>query len=383
MIYRHLASQIAESLLHDGKIVILYGPRQTGKTTLVRSILDQMQLSVLAINADERRYHGPFSYRDFRKMKEVVDEREVLFIDEAQQIDDIGINLKILHDGDPGLKIIVTGSSSFDLANRTQEPLTGRTRTFRLFPVSVSELRQHLTPFEIRQNLDEYLLYGMYPEVLTMPDSNRKKEHLIELSRAYLYKDVLSLANIRNSDKIHKLLQLIALQVGSGVSINKLANALDLSHDTIVHYLDLLEKSFVLFRHPAYSKNLSKEISKMDKIYFYDTGIRNAILENFTSLDLRLDRGALWENFIIAERLKMNVYHNRFVRSYYWRVYTGAEIDLVEESEGMLSAFEIKANDKWSAVPKSWQENYPHAAFQTVNMENWLDWLLTPSAGSG
>jgi uncharacterized protein len=220
---------------------------------LVRSILDQIELSVLAINADEQRYHVPFSSRDFRKMKEVVDDREVLFIDEAQQIDDIGINLKILHDGDPRLKIIVTGSSSFDLANRTQEPLTGRTRTFRLFPVSVSELRQHLTPFEIRQNLNEYLLYGMYPEVLTIPDLNRKKEHLIELSRAYLYKDVLNLANIRNSDKIHKLLQLIALQVGSGVSINKLANALDLSHDTIVHYLDLLEKSFVLFRHPAYT----------------------------------------------------------------------------------------------------------------------------------
>jgi len=333
----------------------------------------------LEINADELKYHGPFSSRNRISMEEVVGENEILFIDEAQKIPEIGINLKILHDARPDLTIVVTGSSSFDLANSMQEPLTGRTRTFRLYPISVGELLRQMTKFEIRGQVENYLLFGMYPEVLTIADIRRKREHLMELSRAYLYKDILSLANIRNSDKIHRLLQLLALQVGSGVSVNKLANALDLSHETVNHYIDLLEKSFVLYRLSGYSNNLSKEVSKMDKIYFYDTGIRNAILENFSALSLRTDKGALWENFIISERIKMHSYARNHVRSFYWRVYTGAEVDLVEAYDGKLLGYEIKASTKIAKAPKSWSTAYPDSEFHTINMDNWIENCTSPN----
>ncbi len=375
MIDRQIHGKLRTSLLDDGKIIILYGPRQTGKTTLVRAVLDGIQLKKMSINADERKYHQPFSQSDLAAMNEVIGDAELLFIDEAQQIPEIGINLKILHDQRRDLKIIATGSSSFDLANRTQESLTGRTRTYRLLPIAINELRESTTDFELKQHIDQYLLYGMYPEVLTMTGSTRKIEHLVELTTAYLYKDVLSFTAIKHSDKVHKLLQLIALQIGSSVSINKLANALDISHETVSHYLDLLEKSFVIFRRPAYSKNLHKEISKMDKIYFYDTGIRNALLENFTSLDLRTDKGVLWENFIVAERLKKHTYQNKLIRSYYWRVYTGAEIDLIEEENGALSAFEIKSNEKRVTAPQSWKEGYPGTPIHTINRNNWLNYV--------
>jgi predicted AAA+ superfamily ATPase len=296
-------------------------------------------------------------------------------IDEAQNIQDIGINIKILHDANPSLKIILTGSSSFELANQTSEPLTGRKRTFTLFPISIGELAKQLTGFDIKQKLDEYLRFGLYPDILNTNNVEEKKIRLKELSSSYLYKDVLQLSNIRNSQKIFKLLQLLALQIGSTVSVNKLGNSLNMSNDTVERYIDLLEKSYVIFRRTGFSRNLSKEISKMDKIYFYDLGIRNAILDNFNTIDLRSDAGALWENFIIAERLKHNFYSENEKRSYFWRTYTGAEIDMIEETEGKLFAFEIKFNNKTVKAPKTWEETYNSGEFHTINKDNFLQFI--------
>lgn len=375
MIKRIIQEAIQTQLETDNKVVILYGARQVGKTTLVNTILAGKGYDIVKINADEVKYHDVFTSRDLRKMEELVGNKEVLVVDEAQNIHDIGINIKILHDAKPLLKIILTGSSSFELANKTAEPLTGRKRTFTLFPVSIGELAVKLTGFEIKERLSEYLRFGLYPDILNAETVEEKKVRLKELSTSYLYKDVLQLSNIRNSQKIYKLLQLLALQIGSTVSINKLGNSLNMSNDTVERYIDLLEKSYVIYRRTGFSRNLSKEISKMDKIYFYDLGIRNAILDNFSNIDLRQDAGALWENFIMSERIKYNTYSNNDRKSYFWRTYTGAEIDMIEETEGKLLAFEIKYNSKTVKAPKTWKDTYKNSEFQTINKENFLQFI--------
>ena len=376
LIRRIVQKAIENQLDTNNKVIILYGARQVGKTTLVDTILKDRIIKTVKINADEVRYHDVFTSRDLRKMEELVGNNDLLFIDEAQNIQDIGINIKILHDANPMLKIILTGSSSFELANQTSEPLTGRKRTFTLFPISIGELSGQLTGFEIKQKLDEYLRFGLYPDILNTDNIEDKKIRLKELSSSYLYKDVLQLTNIRNSQKIYKLLQLLALQIGSTVSINKLGNSLNTSNDTVERYIDLLEKSYVIFRRSGFSRNLSKEISKMDKIYFYDLGIRNAILDNFATIELRQDSGAMWENFIMAERLKCNNYSNNDKRSYFWRTYTGAEIDMIEEADGKLFAFEIKYNNKTAKTPKTWKETYNDSEFHTINKDNFLEFIV-------
>jgi len=376
MIGRTLETELKDALLLSGKIIVLFGPRQVGKTTLIEKILSESKLTFLQINADEQKYANAFGKADLRSMLEVIDGRQILFIDEAQNIPDIGLNLKILFDTRKDLKIIISGSSSLDLAGKIKEPPTGRTRTYQLFPVSLRELRTLQTVFDLKERLPEFLVYGMYPEVLTIQRKEEKSKHLDELASSYLYKDVLRLNNIRYSDKLYKLLQLLALQTGSLVSVVKIANALDLSSETVSNYIDLLEKSFVLFRRTGYSRNKAKEISKMDKIYFYDNGIRNALLQNFTPWELRNDKGALWENFVINERMKNNIYDKKLVRSYFWRTYNGTEIDIVEEENGKLSAFELKANNKITGIPPSWMQDYPDSSFQVINLENWTDFLL-------
>lgn len=309
-------------------------------------------------------------------MKLLVEGYDLLFIDEAQRIPDVGLNLKILHDGLPDLKIVVTGSSSFELANRTKEPLTGRTWTYTLFPISTGELRQLYNPFELRQLLVQQLVFGSYPEVFGLPNQQEKIGYLNELSASYLYRDVLEMANIRYADKLRKLLQLLAFQVGSEVSLSELGNALQLSKDTVATYLDLLEKAFVIIRLSGFSRNLRKEVVKMDKIYFYDLGIRNALINNFNSLDLRDDVGALWENFLVIERLKRNAYTGHYANSYFWRTYTGAELDYVEEANGQLLGYEFKFKQTARRAPTTWLETYPEAVFASINMDNYLDFVL-------
>jgi len=376
MIRRILSEEITRSLQEDHKIIVLYGARQVGKSTLIENVLDDLKSKVVTANGDELIYHEVFSSRNLSLMKDFVDGADVLYLDEAQRIKNVGINLKILHDALPALKIIITGSSSLDLASDVKEPLTGRTQSHILYPISLEELRTQYSRFELRQELDQYLCYGMYPEILMTTGGKQKIQRLRELASSYLYKDILMLTNIRNSDKLFKLLQLLAYQIGQPVSVHELARTLGLSSETVNHYIDLMEKSFVVFRLSGYSNNPRKEVSKMNKIYFYDLGIRNTLIDNFQSLDIRPDKGAVFENFFIMEKIKRSSYTNDYARHYFWRTYGGAEIDFIESRDNQLHGYEIKANRKSKNPPKSWIENYENSTFYSVHLENYLDFIL-------
>jgi predicted AAA+ superfamily ATPase len=270
MIPRLIEKQIIDRILHTKKSVVLYGPRQVGKTTLAKSIVKQLGLKTLSINADEKKYHEVLSSQDLDTIDRLISGFQLLFIDEAQRIENIGINLKIIIDNHPEMRILATGSSSFDLSNKVSEPLTGRVWTYNLFPISCEELLTTETEFDFHQNLENYLLYGSYPEVFSYQKTSDQIAYLEEIASSYLYKDILEYADIKYADKISKLLKLVALQIGNEVSLSELGNALEISKETVNRYLDLLEKSFVVFRLSGFSRNLRKEVTKMDKIYFYD-----------------------------------------------------------------------------------------------------------------
>jgi hypothetical protein len=297
----------------------------------------------------------------------------LLIIDEAQRVPDIGLVLKILYDELPQLKVIATGSSSFDLANKTAEPLTGRKQVFHLLPFSLVEISSGLNSYEIDQRLEEILIYGLYPEVYTS-SANQKNAVLEEICESYLFKDVLQLTTIKYTAKIRDLLRLLAFQVGQQVSVHELTQKLGLNRETVERYIDLLEKAFVIFRLPAYSRNLRNEVSKMDKIFFYDTGIRNSLIDNYKPLNQRIDIGNLWENFVVAERRKQILYQRINVQSYFWRTYSGAEIDYVEEGENGLIGYEIKMEKDKVRIPKAWQDEYG-GNFKLINRGNYIGWL--------
>jgi len=375
MIDRALYNRLKQSLIHSNKVILLYGARQTGKTTLVSQIIKDLPFRSLSVNADEIRYHDVLSSRDLNKIKMLTEGYDLLFMDEAQRIDDIGINLKILHDNLPDLKIIATGSSSLELANRTREPLTGRLESYALHPVAWLELLDQHSQFELRSRLEEFMIYGSYPEIFSIPNAQNKQQHLLELCSSYLYKDVLELSNIRHSRKLADLLRLLAFQIGSQVSLSELGVSLQMSKETIASYIDLLEKSFILIRLRGFSRNLRKEITKMDKLYFSDLGIRNALINNFNSIKMRNDHGQLWENFLVTERIKYQSYSGLFSNNFFWRTYTGAEIDWIEERQGKLYAYEFKYGNKTIKMPPSWKENYPDSEYETVNLENYLNFI--------
>lgn len=362
-------------LLKQGKIIVLYGARQVGKTSLVEDILKDITQRILKLNGDEEKTSTLFSSRDLKKMKNVVSGYDVLFIDEAQKIENIGLNLKILHDDQPQLRIIVTGSSSFELASSIHEPLTGRAWTYHLHPIAICELINQWNSYELTEQLTDYLVFGTYPELFSLKEVSDRQEYLHSLARDYLYKDVLEIEGIRSSQKIRKLLQLLAFQTGSEVSLTELARQLEIHKKTVERYIDLLEKFFVIFTLTGFSRNLRKEISQKPKIYFCDLGIRNALINNFNSLEDRNDVGMLWENFVIAERLKYNTYHKKFVSSYFWRTYTGAELDYVEEQKGKLYGYEIKWK-KVSKAPSAWLENYK-SHFKSINKDNFLKFICS------
>ncbi len=376
IIPRKLENILRKRILHSGKIVVLYGARQVGKTTLVKNLLNKLKIKTLEVNADEQRYLDVLSSRDSRKLQEFTEGYSLLFLDEAQRIPEIGINLKILADTCKGLKIIATGSSSLELAGRISEPLTGRKWTFNLFPIAQTELRSMRNRYELKQELEDRLVWGSYPEIFRLKSSMLKEAYLREISSDYLYRDLLMLSEIRNSDKLRRLLKLLAFQIGSEVSLHEVGQQLEMTKETVHRYIDLLEKTFVLFSLGGFNRNLRKEITKMKKYYFYDLGIRNVLIDNFKSPSERNDFGQLWENFLIVERLKRNAYRERPCSQYFWRTYTGAEIDYVEEGADGLNGFEIKSGKKKTRPPETWLKEYPQATWQEVGTHNWLNFVL-------
>ncbi len=372
---RQITNHVLTDVMQSGKIVLIYGPRQAGKTTLSKIILEKTGLKALSANADQLKYADILSSRNLAKLKALVHGYDVLFIDEGQRIKDIGLNLKILHDEIPGLKVLVTGSSSFLLSSRVTESLTGRKKVYTLLPVSMGELAQTHNRFELNDQLEERLIYGQYPEVIKLAGYDEKEEYLREISTSYLFKDILELENIKHPFKIRDLLRLLAYQVGSQVSLYELGQQLGLNRETVERYLFLLEQSFVIFRLSAFSRNKRKEISKSQKFYFYDNGIRNILIDDLHSLAMRNDTGALWENFILSERLKKLLYERKYVNRYFWRTYSGSEIDYVEESGDRLQAFEIKYGKTKVKPPKNWLQHYGND-FQVINKENYFDFIL-------
>lgn len=375
LIERELEKILKKELLESKKIVILYGARQTGKTTISNQVLGKIKGKILKVNADEQRYIDILSSRNFQKMELLIGGYDILFIDEAQRIPDIGINLKIIHDNKPDLKIMVTGSSSFGLANKVKEPLTGRTIIHTLYPISIKELNSYNSLFDIHNRLEEFLLYGMYPGILLLKSGMNKEKYLRELSSSYLYKDIFELSSIRNTSLLRDLLRLLALQIGNEVSLNEIASNLKISQETVNSYISLLEQAFIVFRLNGFSRNLRKEISKRDKIYFWDLGVRNTLINNFFSITMRTDVGAMWENFIIAERLKFLSNNSIYASSYFWRTYTGAELDYVEEQGSSLYAYEIKFKKAIKKAPQTWIENYGDD-FKNITPENFWEFLV-------
>lgn len=375
LIPRLITKQVLKDLIQSDKIILIYGPRQAGKTTLSKLIIEKTGLKTLMVNADQSKYIDILSSRDLSKLKSLVHGYEILFIDEGQRIPDIGINLKILHDEIPQLKVLVTGSSSFLLSDRVTESLTGRKKVYTLLPISMGELSELHNRFELDDQLEERLIYGQYPEVIKLTGYHEKEDYLREIASSYIYKDILELENIRYPFKIRDLLRLLAFQAGSQVSLHELGHQLGLNRETVERYLYLLEQSFVIFRLSAFSRNLRKEISKSQKFYFYDNGIRNVILDNLLPPEKRNDTGALWENFVLSERKKKLLYEKKYTNNYFWRTYTGSEIDYIEETQGKYFAFEIKSGKKKTKIPKTWQEQYGND-FQVINKENYLDFII-------
>jgi len=362
--------------LQPNKVLLIYGPRRSGKTTLLQSFLSQAKMKTKLVSGDDIRTQNILSSQDFRQILGFVEGYNLLAIDEAQEIPNIGMGLKILVDQAPGIQIIATGSSSFELAGQVGEPLTGRKRTLTLFPISQSELLSLHNRFELNENLEEYLVFGSYPEVILAPTRADKMAVITEIANAYLLKDILAHDRVKSSRTLADLLKLLAFQVGNEVSFSELANNLNVDLKTVQRYLDLLEKAFVIYRLSGFSRNLRQEVTNKSKYYFYDNGIRNALIAQFNGLDQRNDLGQLWENFIFMERLKLRTYHPIYANVYFWRTYDQREIDLIEEREGKLFGYEAKwSSKKGSRPPKLWLETYPESDYQVVNPGNYLDFI--------
>lgn len=337
----------------------------------MKQVLDFPNDTVLWLNCDNPDDRLSLQEATISSLKALIDVYKLVVIDEAQRVMNIGLTLKILADEFPEVQVIASGSSALDLANSIKEPLTGRKREFQLYPISTEELCKHTSAREEQRLLEQRMLFGFYPEVINHPTD--AQEALQEISSSYLYKDILSLEEVRKPAILQKLLLALALQVGSEVTFNDLGNTVGIDKETAEKYLDLLEKAFVIFRLNSFSRNMRREIKKSRKIYFWDNGVRNAIINNFNSLDLRTDKGALWENFLISERMKYLSYHHIHSNVYFWRTTTGKEIDWLEEREGKLFAFEAKWNPaRRSSMPLGFEEAYPGTEFQVIHPENYL-----------
>ena len=374
MIARRLKHIITDEL-NRGKVIVILGARQIGKTTL----LDEISANtgrLLILNCDNYDDVQKIENRTSTELKNLIEPYEIVLIDEAQRVIDIGLTLKKI--GDLKLrstKVIVTGSSSLDIANRVNEPATGRLIEHKMFPLSLSELALHSSRRDEERMLAQRMIYGMYPEVIT--DAPHAKQLLSELSNNYLYKDILSYKGIKKPEVLRKLLQALALQMGSEVSYNELSGLVGIDRETVENYIDLLEKCFVIFRLSSLSRNQRNEIKKGKKVYFYDNGIRNAIISNFAPLELRSDIGMLWENFMISERVKRNNYTGCYANMYFWRTHDQKEIDLIEEEDGIMRTFEFKWNAKSKAkMPQDFATAYPNNTFTVVTPESFWDFVV-------
>ncbi len=369
--------QDLNTLLKPGKALVIYGPRRVGKTTLLESFLSKTKLKYKLDSGDNIRTQNILSSQDFKQILGYAEGYELIALDEAQQIPNIGMGLKIIVDQMPGIKVIATGSSSFDLSNQIGEPLTGRKRTIKLYPIAQIELLSLYNKHELKEQLDQFLIFGSYPEVITSKNRDNRKEILHELTGSYLMKDILTLERIKNSKIILDLLKLLAFQIGNEVSIHELATQLSVDSKTVNRYLDLLEKTFVIVRVGGFSRNLRNEVSNKCKYYFFDNGVRNAIINQFNELDSRNDVGQLWENFIFAERMKKRFYQNILCDYYFWRTYNQKEVDIVEEREGALFGYECKwSTKKKIKAPKEWLEAYPQAEFKVITPENYMEFIV-------
>lgn len=374
MIQRVLQNEIA-SRLAPNKVILVFGARRVGKTVMMRQIVADFQGRTLMLNGEDYDTLALLENRSVANYRQLLAGVDLLAIDEAQNIPQIGSILKLIVDEVPGVRVLASGSSSFDLLNKAGEPLVGRSSQFTLSPFSQREIAQTENVLETRQNLETRLIYGSYPEVVLMTDNERRIEYLRDIVNAYLLKDILSIDGLKNSGKMRDLLRLIAFQTGSEVSYDELGKQLGMSKNTVEKYMDLLEKVFVIYRLGAYARNLRKEVTKAGKWYFCDNGIRNALIGAFAPISTRQDVGILWENYLIGERRKANdngILHKNF---YFWRTYDRQEIDLVEEGGDKLTALEFKWGQKSPQVPKIFRETYPGSAFHVVNRENYLDFV--------
>ena len=373
MIQRTLEN-IIKQRLGKGKALLILGARQTGKTTLIKKILDSSNEEKLFLNADLSLVRQQLQNVTVSSLKQLFGKAKLVFIDEAQRIPDIGLTLKIIVDEMPDVQLIVTGSSAFELSNNLNESLTGRKFEYRLYPISWNELVNDSNYLEALSQLNQRILFGMYPDVIN--NLGAEKEILFNLTESYLYKDIIAFQQVRKPEFVQKLLQALAFQVGSEVSYNELSNLLQIDRKTIIHYIDILEKAFIIFRLPSFSRNLRNELSSKIKIYFFDTGVRNMLINDFRPLDIRPDKGALWENFLISERTKLNHYALERVNTFFWRTHQKQEIDYIEESGGTLNAFEFKWNPKSKVrIPKVFLKSYNVNETEIIHSENFHQFI--------
>lgn len=375
MIKRQLQEKI-EARMFAGKAIIVIGARQVGKSTLFKMIIDKQDLPTLQLNCDEPETRDMLSNTNIANLRLLIANNRIVVIDEAQRVENIGMTLKLITDNFPDIQLLVTGSSSFELQDKLNEPLTGRKFEYHLFPISTAEILNNQGLLRVNQTLEQRLIFGSYPDIIT--HSEDAKELLTNLSGSYLYKDLLSLDSVRRPALLGKILTALALQVCSEVSYNELAQTVGTDNKTVEKYIDLLEKCYIIFKLNGFSRNLRTELKKSKKIYFYDNGIRNAILNNFAPLSLRQDTGALWENFIISERIKYNQYSGKYVNCYFWRTTTQQKIDYIEECDGQFSLFEMKWNPRRGSTkfPASFENIYDIKEKFVVTPENWIEHIV-------
>lgn len=373
MINRVISEKIKEAIAGERKVIIIYGPRQAGKTTLIRALLSAIDEKYTYFTGDDLYAQSIFSKNELESLKRVL-KNDIIFIDEAQKIENIGLSLKLMFDN-LSMKIITSGSASFELADKLNEPLTGRTKTFWLYPLAYSEIKDKYKQTAPETSLEEMLRFGMYPKVHSLSNDKEKEGYLYEYLNNYLYKDILAFDGVRKPKKVVDLLTLLALQIGKEVSISELSKNLAISQKAVENYLDILEKMFVIVNLRGFSRNLRKEISKTSKYYFMDVGLRNALIRNFNPLNLRQDTGELFENWIVLEKMKVANIFEKPANFYFWRTYDQQEIDLIEERDGKLLGYEIKWKNKAVKSPKEWLNEYDNSSFEVINKENFVSFL--------